>query len=88
MRAALEKIVRVCQGSKQPTRRIYSILDIALHALGCPLSQRIAAEEELASRAENHLQAYRDRKAAKQLEEVSLSERGTNSYEVGLITRK
>jgi len=69
MRTALEKIVRVCQGSKQPTRRIYSILDIALHALGCPLGQRIAAEEELAQKAQKHLQAYRNRKAGKEEEE-------------------
>jgi hypothetical protein len=64
MKQALELIVTICQLSRQPTRRIYSILDVALKGLGLTANQRAREADELLRKAREYTQARRDRQEA------------------------
>jgi hypothetical protein len=57
-KVALEKIISVCEKSRQPTKRIERVMDIALEALGLTANQR---EAEITAMRQAAIQKQRDR---------------------------
>lgn len=63
---AIEKIITICEKSRQPTARVLRIYDIALESLGLTENQRAELINKL---KQEKVQAYRDKLMARQQKE-------------------